>query len=237
METLKTLTYERTERVARITLNRPSRGNGITAQHAARARRVCRTRQPRSRGSRDRAVRKRQRFLRRLRPGRKRGSDPRQGGRDKASSRAPRSTRCVQMENHTPGAHLGSDDRLRDDEPQCSRLHESLSQREAGRVQSARLLRRGRHRHGPVLRPFGDRRRREDRLSARARLGRADDGAVGSPHRTRKGQAPAFHRRLSLGQRGRRVGSGDRIRAGRSARSALRGACSRASPECRSINW
>jgi enoyl-CoA hydratase len=30
METLKTLTYERTERIARITLNRPSRGNGIT---------------------------------------------------------------------------------------------------------------------------------------------------------------------------------------------------------------
>jgi enoyl-CoA hydratase len=31
METLKTMTYERTERVARITLNRPKRGNGITA--------------------------------------------------------------------------------------------------------------------------------------------------------------------------------------------------------------
>jgi len=30
METLKTLTYDRTDRVARITLNRPSRGNGIT---------------------------------------------------------------------------------------------------------------------------------------------------------------------------------------------------------------
>ena len=30
METLRTLTYERTDRIARITLNRPSRGNGIT---------------------------------------------------------------------------------------------------------------------------------------------------------------------------------------------------------------
>lgn len=30
METLKTLTYERTGRIARITLNRPARGNGIT---------------------------------------------------------------------------------------------------------------------------------------------------------------------------------------------------------------
>jgi enoyl-CoA hydratase len=30
METLKTLTYERTGRVARVTLNRPHRGNGIT---------------------------------------------------------------------------------------------------------------------------------------------------------------------------------------------------------------
>ncbi len=30
METLKTMTYERTGRIARITLNRPARGNGIT---------------------------------------------------------------------------------------------------------------------------------------------------------------------------------------------------------------
>jgi enoyl-CoA hydratase len=30
MDTLKTMTYERTERIARITLNRPKRGNGIT---------------------------------------------------------------------------------------------------------------------------------------------------------------------------------------------------------------
>ncbi len=30
MEAMKTLTYERTERIARITLNRPNRGNGIT---------------------------------------------------------------------------------------------------------------------------------------------------------------------------------------------------------------
>jgi enoyl-CoA hydratase len=32
METLKTLTYERTGRIARITLNRPARGNGITME-------------------------------------------------------------------------------------------------------------------------------------------------------------------------------------------------------------
>ena len=30
METLKTMTYEATGRIARITLNRPERGNGIT---------------------------------------------------------------------------------------------------------------------------------------------------------------------------------------------------------------
>ena len=30
METLKTMTYEVTGRIARITLNRPNRGNGIT---------------------------------------------------------------------------------------------------------------------------------------------------------------------------------------------------------------
>src|SRR4249920_2630085 len=30
MDALKTLVYERTDRIARITLNRPTRGNGIT---------------------------------------------------------------------------------------------------------------------------------------------------------------------------------------------------------------
>jgi len=30
MDVLKTMTYEVTERIARITLNRPQRGNGIT---------------------------------------------------------------------------------------------------------------------------------------------------------------------------------------------------------------
>src|SRR6185295_8023986 len=32
MQTLRTLTYERTGRIARITLNRPERGNGITLE-------------------------------------------------------------------------------------------------------------------------------------------------------------------------------------------------------------
>src|ERR687898_2436842 len=35
MDTLKTLTYEVTGRIARITLNRPERGNGITLEMPA----------------------------------------------------------------------------------------------------------------------------------------------------------------------------------------------------------
>ena len=35
MDTLKTLTYEATGRIARITLNRPERGNGITFETPA----------------------------------------------------------------------------------------------------------------------------------------------------------------------------------------------------------
>ena len=39
METLKTMTYEVDGRIARITLNRPERGNGITLDLPRRARR------------------------------------------------------------------------------------------------------------------------------------------------------------------------------------------------------
>ena len=38
MDTLETLTYAVTGRIARITLNRPQRANAITLRHAARAR-------------------------------------------------------------------------------------------------------------------------------------------------------------------------------------------------------
>ncbi len=44
MEKLETMTYEVTDRVARITLNRPARGNGITFAMPQRARGVRRAR-------------------------------------------------------------------------------------------------------------------------------------------------------------------------------------------------
>ena len=58
-----------------------------------------------------------------------------------------------------PRRDLGPDGRLRDDEPQRPRLHEPLPLRQAGRLHGARVLRRRRHRHGPLLGPAGDRRR------------------------------------------------------------------------------
>ena len=54
------------------------------------------------------------------------------------------------------------------------------------RLQGARLLRRRRHRHGALLRPPRDRRRREDRLPAGAGLGLADHRALGAPARAEK---------------------------------------------------
>ena len=71
--------------------------------------------------------------------------------------------------------------------------------RQAGRLQGPRLLRRRRHRHGAVLRPARHRRRREDRLPAGARVGLADDRAVGAPARRPAREAAAVHRRLPVG--------------------------------------
>ena len=108
--------------------------------------------------------------------------------------------------------------------------------RQAGRVQGARLLRRRRHRHGAVQRSTRHRGPRQDRLSAGARLGRADDRAVGVAPRPAAGQAPALHRRLPVGHRSGGVGPRDRSAAARRARRALRSAASSASRACRSTS-
>ena len=72
---------------------------------------------------------------------------------------------------------------------------------------------------------LGDRGRGEDRLSAGARLGRADDGAVGVPDRPGPRQAAAADRRLALRERGARVGARDRgARRRPSSTRAVRGA-------------
>ena len=65
---METLIYETGDRVARLTLNRPERGNGITAQMPVELGGVRRAGQPRPRGPRDRPGRQRHRLLRRLRP-------------------------------------------------------------------------------------------------------------------------------------------------------------------------
>ena len=90
-------------------------------------------------------------------------------------------------------------------------------------LQGPRLLRRRRHRHGALLRPAGDRRRRQDRLPAGARLGLADDGALDGADRRDAGQAAAADRRLADRRAGGRVGTGDRGRPAGRARRALRG--------------
>ena len=95
---------------------------------------------------------------------------------------------------------------------------------QAGGLQGARILRRRRYRHGAVLGPAGDRRRREDRVPARPRVGLADDRDVGPPARPPARQAAAVHRRLAVGRRGVGVGPGDRGAAAPAARRADRGA-------------
>ena len=97
-------------------------------------------------------------------------------------------------------------------------VHDPVPLRQAGRVQGPRLLRRRRHRHGAVLGPARDRRGRQDRLPAGARVGLADDRAVGAPRRCPARQAAAVHRRLAVRRRGARVGPRDRGAAGRAAR-------------------
>ena len=77
---LRTMTYATTGRIARITLNRPERGNGITLDMPGELAALRRARQPRSGGARHRAVRQRQGLLRRLRPGRARRGQGRYRG-------------------------------------------------------------------------------------------------------------------------------------------------------------
>ena len=188
-------------------------------------------------GARDRARRQRQGLLRRLRSRReRRGSACGATASERRAAAARRSIRWCSRAQPRSRQRVGSDDRLRDDEPQRARLHEPVPRRQAGRVQGARLLRRRRHRHGAVLRPARDRGRREDRLPAGARLGRADDGGVGASHRHREGEAPALHRRLPLGHGGGGVGPRDRVRAARPSSTSASRRCSSASRACRSTS-
>ena len=77
---------------------------------------------------------------------------------------------------------------------------------------------------------------REDRLPAGARLGLADDRAVGAPGRRPACQAAAVHGRLAVGERGARVGPCDRGAPGRAAARSAPRSCSSGSPGCRSTS-
>ena len=65
---METLDYEVDGRIARITLNRPERGNGITLDMPRELAECVERAEPRPGRARDRARRQRQGLLRRLRP-------------------------------------------------------------------------------------------------------------------------------------------------------------------------
>ena len=97
--------------------------------------------------------------------------------------------------------HLGSDHRLPDDEPQPARLHEPLPLGQAGGLQGARVLRRGRDRHGALLGPARDRghaprsatRRRGYGASRRPRCGRYRIGPARAKRLLFTGDSPLRH--------------------------------------------
>ncbi len=236
MENLTTVSYGVEGRVARIALDRPERGNGITLE-MPRELSACV-----ERANLDPEVRVI--ALSGNGPGFCGGYDlvasaegqsvglgiddapARLAARPRGPSRQPR-----------PRPGLGPDGRLPDDVAKRARVHEPVSLREAGGLQGARLLRRRRHGHGAVLRPAGGRGRGEDRLSPGARLGRPHHRALGRKDRAGQGQATAAHRRLDLGDRGGRMGPRRRGGAGRRPRPALRAVAASGSPGCRPTSW
>ena len=162
------MTYEPTGRIARITLDRPERGNGITLE-MPRELAACVERanlDPEVHvialagngtgfcGGYDLG------FAEQL-PATSSASPPGVRASSRAASgerrAARRSTPRWSAANHDPEHDLGPGHRLPDDEPQRARLHEPVPVREAGGLQGARLLRRRRHRHGAVLGPAGGR--------------------------------------------------------------------------------
>ena len=188
---LQTLSYAVDGRIARITLDRPGRGNGITFA-MPRELAACV-----ERANLDPAV-----HVIAL-SGAGKGFC---GGYDLVASAQEGMTdslgdvpegsaldTMVQARNHDPSGHVGPGRRLADDEPQPARVHEPVPLRQAGDLQGARVLRRGRHGHGALLGPARDRRRCAHRLPAGARLGCAHVDALVMADRPRAGQAAAVH--------------------------------------------
>ena len=235
MET-QTLIYETGGRVARITLNRPERGNGITTAMPAEIAACV------ERANLDPEV-----HVIAL-AGNGTGFC---GGYDLVASAEGEMSGLEGVEappgspldpatiaaNHAPRLELGPGHRLPVHVAERARIHEPLPLREAGAVQGPRLLRRRRHRHGSLLGPAGDRLRRQDRLSAGACLGLADDRALGGADRADAGQATAADRRLADRRAGRGVGAGDRVRSARASSTSASRRCWSGSRGCRSTSW
>ena len=242
-----TMTYATEGRIARITLDRPERGNGITLE-LPRELAACVERanlDPEVHvialagngsgfcGGYDLGFAEQLPATSSASPPGVRGDQP--SGERPAASGAPTDPEVVAA-NHDPAQTLGSRGRLPDDEPQRARLHEPVLVREAGDLQGPRVLRGRRHGHGAVFRPARGRGSGEDRLSAGARLGCADDGAVGAPDRPGAGEAPVADRRLDRRRDRGRVGAGERVRSCGRARWRVRGAARARRAGCRSTS-
>ena len=234
---LETLTYETGDRVARITLNRPERGNGITPRMPVELAECV------ERANLDPEVHaialagNGSGFCGGYDLVASAEGDMSELGEGGAAPPGSPLDPAVIGTNHVPDDELGPGHRLPVHEPQRARLHEPLPLREAGPLQGPRLLRRRRHRHGALLGPAGDRRGRQDRLPAGPRLGLADDGDVGEPARADAGQAPAPDRRLADRRRGGGVGAGDRGGARPPSSTSASSACWSGSRGCRSTSW
>ena len=162
----RTLTYEVTDRIARIAFNRPDQGNAIMSDTPRELAEAV------ERADIDPAVH----VI--LLSGRGKGfcggydlnvfaensANPvaRRGfGRHRTRPRDPDG-------EPRPEPSLGPDGRLRHDEPLQPRLRQPPVRQQADGREAARLRRRGRIRHRSVRRPDHLRRRRPHRLSARA---------------------------------------------------------------------
>ena len=233
-DNLKTMTYEVTDRVARITFNRPEKGNAIIADTplelsalveradldpnvhvilvSGRGEGFCA-------GFRPFRLRRRHRLGRRYRrlPGHGAGrKDP----------------------GHQPlcESAVGPDDRLPDDESFRARVLQPDARRQADGGQDPRLLRGRRHRHCAARRPGDRRRRRQDRLPADPGMGRAGGRPVGAPARRPARQTSSVHRGLHHRRAGRRVGPRGRGAGRRETSTSAPSDWSSGSRRCRSTS-
>ena len=202
----ETIDYATDGAIARITLNRPERLNAINTQLVADLRAAVIA-----------------------------ANDDRRRARARAVSGAGRAF-CAgyDLDWGTKGedaiaardvGHVGSRARLPRHVAQRARVHVALGEPEARDRAGARLVRRRRHGPGAVQRPDLHGRGRADRLSAGARLGRADDDDVGVPPRPRAREAADAHRRVA-----------DRRRGG-APRAGVEGGAGGAARRTRSTRW